>query len=93
MDVRAANCMNHILPESLVNDMVIDESARKVVMHLASTATTIIGDYHNEYMLKLHMTEDGRKVDVFQEFVDSKYSAEYLARLREVLSQSEKANM
>lgn len=76
-----------------VHDTVIDETARKVVMHLTSTASTPIDEYHNEYMLTLHMTEDGHKVDKFEEFVDSKYSADFMARVREFLSQSNKANM
>ncbi|KAL8944332.1 MAG: hypothetical protein Q9216_000517 [Gyalolechia sp. 2 TL-2023] len=76
-----------------VHDTVIDEPARKVVMHLSSTASTPIGVYNNEYMLTLHMTEDGRKVDKFEEFVDSRYSADFMPRVRNFLSQSNKANM
>ena len=62
---------------------VVDEEAKKVVMHASSTATTDLGDYNNEYILVLHMTEDGTKVHRFEEFVDSKYSTEFLSRLRE----------
>ncbi|KAL8921202.1 MAG: hypothetical protein Q9208_005812 [Pyrenodesmia sp. 3 TL-2023] len=76
-----------------VLDIIIDEAARKVAMHLSSTATTAIGDYSNEYMLTLHITEDGRKVDRFEEFVDSKYSTDYLSKLRDSVAQSSKANM
>ncbi|KAI4178766.1 MAG: hypothetical protein L6R41_008221 [Letrouitia leprolyta] len=120
MHVRAANCMNYILPTSLgrkpmnneeyqsffissmpafegfhltVHDTVIDETARKVVMHITSTASTPIGDYHNEYRLTLRMTEDGQKIGRFEEFVDSKYSADFMPRVRDFLSQSKKANM
>ncbi len=74
-----------------VHDTIIDEAARKVTMHLSSRATTAIGKYDNEYMLTLHMTEDGQKVDRFVEFVDSKYSARYMSELRESIAQSSKA--
>lgn len=46
-----------------VHDTIVDEAAQKVTMHLSSTAITAIGKYDNEYMLTLHVTEDGRKVD------------------------------
>ena len=69
----------------IVNHTVVDEEARKVAMHATSTATTDLGDYSNEYVLVLHMTEDGKKVVRFEEFVDSKYSTEFMQRLREHL--------
>ena len=68
-----------------VKHTVVDEEARKVAMHASSTATTDLGDYGNEYMLVLHMTVDGKKVVRFEEFVDSKYSTEFMPRLREHL--------
>ncbi|KAL8907635.1 MAG: hypothetical protein Q9207_001287 [Kuettlingeria erythrocarpa] len=73
-----------------VHDTIIDQAARKVTMHLSSSGTTAIGKYDNEYMLTLHMTEDGRKVDRFEEFVDSKYSARYMSELRDSVAQSSK---
>lgn len=73
-----------------VKNTVVDEQARKVVLHASSTATTDLGDYSNEYMLVLHMIEDGTKVVLFEEFVDSKYSAEFLPRLRELLAGKQK---
>ncbi|KAL9041860.1 MAG: hypothetical protein Q9180_000996 [Flavoplaca navasiana] len=120
MDVRASNCINYILPNSLgqksmdneeykaffaprmasfrnfnlaVHDTVVDEAARKVVLHMTSTASTDVGDYRNEYMLKLHMTEDCRKVDVFEEFVDSAYSAKFMAYLAKHPSAAKKPNL
>lgn len=68
-----------------VKHTIVDEEARNVVMHAHSTATTELGDYSNEYMLVLHMTVDGTKLVRFEEFLDSKYSAEYLPQLREHL--------
>ena len=73
-----------------VKDTVVDEEARNVAMHAFSTATTDLGDYSNEYMLILHMTMDGTKVTLFEEFVDSKHTAEFFARLREHLEGKQK---
>ena len=73
-----------------VKNTIVDEEARKVAMHASSTATTDLGDYSNEYMLVLHMTEDGKKVVRFEEFVDSKSSTEFIPRLREHLAGKQK---
>ncbi|KAL8997205.1 MAG: hypothetical protein Q9169_003471 [Polycauliona sp. 2 TL-2023] len=77
----------------IVHDTVVDEAARKVVLHLTSTASTNIGDYGNEYMLKLHMTDDGRKIVRFEEFVDSGYTAKFMADLARNQSSSKKPNL
>lgn len=73
-----------------VKHTIVDEEFRNVVMHAHSTATTDLGAYNNEYMLVLYMTMDGTKVVRFEEFVDSKHSAEYLPRLREHLGGKQK---
>ena len=69
---------------------VVNEEAKKAVMHASSTATTHLGDYNNEYILVLRMTEDGTKMHRFEEFVDIKYSTEVLLRLREHLAAKQK---
>ncbi|KAI4242147.1 MAG: hypothetical protein L6R40_004190 [Gallowayella cf. fulva] len=76
-----------------VHDTVVDEAPRKVVLHMTSTASTAIGEYRNEYMLKLHITEDRRKIDRFEEFVDSGYSAQFMTKLHQHLSGSTKASI
>lgn len=73
-----------------VQDTIVDEAARKVVMRASSTATTTLGPYDNEHTLILHMTKDGRKVEKFYEFVDSAYSADYMRRLRDVIANQQK---
>ena len=73
-----------------VHDTVVDEAARKVMMHASSTATTDLGPYKNEYVVILHMTDDGRKVERFEEYVDSAYSTDYMPRLREHLAGKQK---
>lgn len=51
-------------------------------MHASSSAVTDVGPYTNEYVLVMRMTEDGRAVERFDEFVDSRVSAEFMPRLR-----------
>ncbi len=69
-----------------VHDTIVDEAAQKVLMHASSTATTVLGPYVNEYALILHMTEDGRKVEKFYEFVNSAYTGDYMPRLRDAIA-------
>ena len=69
-----------------VKSTAVDEQARQVVLHALSTAMTELGEYANEYVLTLWMTDDGTKVQKFEEFVDSKYSVEFLGKLREHLA-------
>ena len=66
-----------------VHDTIVDEPARKVAMHASSSANTEVGPYANEYVLMMRMTEDGRLVERFDEFVDSRVSTEFMPRLRE----------
>lgn len=66
-----------------MHDTVVDEVARKVVMWASSTAETDVGPYANEYVIAMRMTEDGRLVERFDEFIDSQYVAAFFPRLRE----------
>jgi hypothetical protein len=62
---------------------VVDVEARKVMMHLTSTAESDIGPYTNEYIFWVTISEDGEKVDEIVEFLDSFYTANFLSRLEE----------
>ncbi|KAH7087114.1 hypothetical protein FB567DRAFT_602682 [Paraphoma chrysanthemicola] len=66
-----------------VHTTVHDAEQHTCMMHATSTAETDIGPYANEYALVLHFTEDGKKVVRFLEYVDSKYSSEFFAKLAE----------
>ncbi|KAK1240511.1 hypothetical protein MKX07_004539 [Trichoderma sp. CBMAI-0711] len=61
--------------------MVVDVEARRVVMHLTSTAETDVGPYGNEYFFVITVSEDGERVDEIVEFLDTAYTAEFLGRL------------
>jgi ketosteroid isomerase-like protein len=64
-------------------DTIVDVEARKVVLHLRSSAKTTAGPYKNQYIFILTISEDGEKVDGVMEFLDSKYTAQFLIRLSE----------
>lgn len=66
-----------------VLDTVVDAKAHMVAIYAKSRATTAIGPYGNEYSLFLRMTEDDTQIIEFKEFVDSEYSQNYFAKLRE----------
>lgn len=59
---------------------IIDERARKVVLHVKSYATSEKGPYENEYIFILQMTEDAEHVAQIIEFLDSAYLVEFNAR-------------
>ncbi|KAF9210752.1 hypothetical protein BGZ59_009022, partial [Podila verticillata] len=61
---------------------VVDTEARKVMLHLKSRAETDVGPYENEYIFTLTMSENGEKVDEIMEFLDSRYTAQFLSRLQ-----------
>lgn len=61
---------------------IVDEESRQVVLHASSTAMTDLGAYNNEYIIMLHMTEGGPKIDKFEEFVDSQKSTDFISRLK-----------
>jgi ketosteroid isomerase-like protein len=52
-------------------DMLVDETSHKVLLHLKSTGETDFGPYANEYMIVLKMTEDGTQIKEIVEFIDS----------------------
>jgi len=59
-----------------------DFEARTCAVHAKSTANTPIGPYANEYTFVLTFAEDSKILRI-EEFVDSAYIKEYLARLED----------
>ncbi|KAH8887146.1 hypothetical protein GQ53DRAFT_327188 [Thozetella sp. PMI_491] len=66
---------------------IIDEEQRKVVLHLTSTADTPIGPYTNQYVFTFQMSSDGTQIDEVVEFVDPKYTKDFVDRVIEYLTQ------
>jgi hypothetical protein len=59
----------------------VDEEANRVALQAASTATSVIGPYANEYVLMLKMTECKTQICEVGEFVDSEASAKFFPNL------------
>ncbi|KAI2619260.1 hypothetical protein GGR54DRAFT_136297 [Hypoxylon sp. NC1633] len=60
---------------------MIDEVARKVVLHATSRSETTVGLYENEYVWILTLSEDAKSVDDVVEFADSLYTSEWMQKL------------
>ena len=65
-----------------VHDTIHDAATQKVSMWATSTAMTDIGGYTNEYMIVLHLNEEGTKVEKLFEYVDSAHSIQFMGKLR-----------
>jgi ketosteroid isomerase-like protein len=65
----------------VVINEVHDTAQHFAIVHAKSTAMTKIGQYTNEYALTFRFTDDGKKVKHIEEFIDSKYTMEFNARL------------
>ena len=63
-------------------EMVVDVESRKVVMHTKAKANTPVGEYENEYMWILTMTEDGKMIDDIVEFCDSTRAVDLMKKLQ-----------
>ncbi|KAF8846435.1 hypothetical protein BDZ45DRAFT_489764 [Acephala macrosclerotiorum] len=64
-----------------ITDAVVDEIGKKVVLGMEAKATADAGEYENEYIITLRMTEDGRKVVDQYDFIDSQRMIEWMAKL------------
>jgi hypothetical protein len=51
--------------------LMIDETARKVLLHILSDGDTVFGPYNNEYFIILTTTEDGSQITEVTEFLDT----------------------
>jgi ketosteroid isomerase-like protein len=65
----------------VADNIVYDTGARKVAFHATSEAKSPIGLYSNEYAWFLQFNESGEKITKIEEFVDSAYITEFLAKL------------
>lgn len=64
-----------------VIDAYVDEKANRVALQAASTATSVIGPYANEYVIMMKMTECKTQIYEVREFVDSESSANFFPNL------------
>ncbi|KAH0840427.1 hypothetical protein AYO21_03064 [Fonsecaea monophora] len=56
---------------------IVDETSRRVALHLHSRANGKNGTYSNEYIFLLLMSEDGSLLEEVVEFTDSAYVQSY----------------
>ena len=61
-------------------EMVVDVESRKVVMRVKTKGNTPLGEYENEYMWILTMTEDGEMIEDIVEFCDSAKAIELMKK-------------
>ncbi|RDW75516.1 hypothetical protein BP6252_06658 [Coleophoma cylindrospora] len=64
-----------------IMDAVVDEASRKVVVYIHSKGTAPAGEYENEYVITLTMTEDGKKVAHQYDFMDSQTMLNWIAKV------------
>ncbi|KAK4550478.1 hypothetical protein LTR36_000057 [Oleoguttula mirabilis] len=62
---------------------VHDAEKRECAVHATTkSGETPVGVYESEFMIFLHFTEDGTKIDSLVEMLDSAYSLEFLAKVQ-----------
>ncbi|OTA52270.1 hypothetical protein K449DRAFT_391481 [Hypoxylon sp. EC38] len=67
---------------------IVDDVSRKVVLHLKSHSSTVVGLYENEYVWTLTLSQDGTSVDDVAEFADSLYTTEWLPKLKKAAEEA-----
>ncbi|MCJ1272203.1 hypothetical protein MMC22_012111 [Lobaria immixta] len=66
----------------IVHNIITDTESKQVVFRASSTADTFFGPYMTEYVFILHATEDGTKLKMVEEFLDSLTSTEAVGKIR-----------
>ncbi len=66
----------------IVNDVIEDPKARKIVMHLIAHADTVVGEYNNEYVWFMDFDEEGEKIVAWKEFVDVGVNRDFWPKLQ-----------
>jgi hypothetical protein len=64
-----------------ITGAVADETSKKVVLYLHAKATADAGEYENEYIITLTMTDDGKKVVDQYDFIDSQTMFTWIAKV------------
>ncbi|XP_014553258.1 hypothetical protein COCVIDRAFT_54746, partial [Bipolaris victoriae FI3] len=59
------------------DESVVDVETRRAVWHCSSRADTDAGEYMNDYVFTLTMSENEKKIDKIVEFVDAAYTTEF----------------
>lgn len=59
---------------------MVDEAARRVLVHVKAAGDTPYGPCEAEYFMALRMSEDGTQIVEFVEFVDTAYTLEFIRK-------------
>ena len=70
-----------------IRDYVAAPAEKRAVCYTTLDSTTQAGPYHNEYVWFLRFDESGEKITEIVEFLDSKASADVLAKAAELRAQ------
>ncbi|KAI0172690.1 hypothetical protein GGR52DRAFT_572513 [Hypoxylon sp. FL1284] len=68
-------------------EILVDEVTRKVALRVRSFSPTIVGDYHNEYIFFITMSEDGKQIDDVLEYRDSLHSSDILPKMAKAIEE------
>ncbi|KAI1353995.1 hypothetical protein F5Y01DRAFT_34797 [Xylaria sp. FL0043] len=63
-------------------DMAVDEAQLKVMYYLDAKGTAPAGEYQNQYIHKLILTDDGRLIKQFDAFMDSRPMVSWMEKVR-----------
>ncbi len=64
-----------------LTDAVVDPETKRVVLFLHAKATADAGDYENEYIITVTMTDDGKLVQDQYDFIDSHTSLQWMEKM------------
>jgi hypothetical protein len=69
-----------------IRQVMYDVEARKSMVHTFSDAESLVGPYHIELMLVLTFDDAGEKIVKMEEFFDSAYITQFLAKVESAMS-------
>lgn len=61
-----------------------------MVVRAAGEADSVVGPYANEYVMILHATDDGTRLQKVEEFLDSLTLTQWMGKLRAFQEEEEK---
>jgi ketosteroid isomerase-like protein len=65
-----------------VIDAIVYTETRKVVLFMHTVATADVGEYDNEYIMTVTLTEDGKLVQDQYDFIDSQVQTQWLEKMK-----------
>jgi ketosteroid isomerase-like protein len=63
--------------------IISDPKQRSAAVHATAVGDTPLGVYENEHVFFLSFTDDGKKVNRVEEYVDTSYSEDFVKKVKE----------